>query len=79
MFETQHIETQNYEGAAAIAETSDRKRELNSIRDFRIEFGPSRKDILSFTNQIAVMVRAGMSITDSLGAIAEQQQNRKFK
>ena len=88
MFESQHTETQNYEGATAVAETADRKRELNAksatgglsaMRDFRIEFGPSRKDILSFTNQISVMVRAGMSITDSLGAIAEQQQNRKFK
>jgi type IV pilus assembly protein PilC len=52
---------------------------LEKIQNFRIEFGPSNKDILSFTNQISVMVRAGMSLTDSLGAIAEQQQNRKFK
>lgn len=44
-----------------------------------MEFGPSRKDILNFTNQLAVMVRAGISLQDSLESIAEQNENRKFK
>ena len=52
---------------------------FEKIRNFRIEFGPSQKDILNFTNQLAVMVRAGISIQDSLEAIGEQQTNRKFK
>ena len=43
-----------------------------------IEFGPSRKDILNFTNQLAVMIRAGIGIVESLGSIAEQQSNSKF-
>jgi type IV pilus assembly protein PilC len=46
---------------------------------FRVEFGPSRKDILNFTNQLAVMVRAGISLQDSLESIGEQNENRKFK
>ncbi|TSA56982.1 MAG: type II secretion system F family protein [Planctomycetaceae bacterium] len=49
------------------------------ISHFRVEFGPSRKDILNFTNQLAVMVRAGISLQDSLESIAEQNENRKFK
>ncbi len=49
------------------------------VRNFRVEFGPSKKDILNFTNQLAVMVRAGISLQDSLESIAEQNDNQKFK
>jgi type IV pilus assembly protein PilC len=49
------------------------------IRNLKVEGGPSRKDILNFTNQLAVMIRAGISLQDSLEAIAEQSNNRKFK
>ncbi len=49
------------------------------IRNFRIEGGPSRKDILNFTKQLAIMVRAGISLQDSLESIAEQNDNQKFK
>lgn len=52
---------------------------LQSIRKFRVEFGPGVKDILNFTNQLAVMVRAGISLQDSLESIAEQNENQKFK
>ncbi len=52
---------------------------LKKIREFRFERGPSRKDILNFTNQLAVMVRAGISLQDSLESIAEQNKNQKFK
>ena len=51
---------------------------LSSLRDFRVEFGPGRKDILNFTNQVAVMIRAGISLQDSLESIADEEQNRKF-
>ncbi|MHC4424839.1 MAG: type II secretion system F family protein [Planctomycetota bacterium] len=52
---------------------------LQKVKQFRVEFGPSRKDILNFTNQLAVMVRAGISLQDSLESIAQQNENRKFK
>ena len=52
---------------------------LEKIRNFRVEFGPGRKDILNFTNQLAVMIRAGISIQDTLEAIAEQNDNQKFR
>ena len=51
---------------------------LKRIQSFRIEFGPSNKDILNFTNQLAIMVRAGISIQDSLELIAAQLENRRF-
>jgi type IV pilus assembly protein PilC len=51
---------------------------LKKIRGFKVEFGPSNRDILNFTNQLAIMVRAGISIQDSLEAIAAQVENRRF-
>jgi type II secretory pathway component PulF len=52
---------------------------MGKMRGFRVEFGPSRKDILHFTRQLAVMVRAGISLQDALEGIGEQQDNAKFK
>jgi type IV pilus assembly protein PilC len=47
--------------------------------NIRFEMGPSRKDILNFTNQLAVMIRAGISLQDSLESIGSQMQKEKFK
>jgi len=52
---------------------------LEKMQNFRVEFGPSSKDILNFTNQLAVMVRAGISLQESLESIAIQQTNLKFR
>ena len=52
---------------------------LGKLRQFRVEFGPSRKDILNFTNQLAVMIRAGISLQDSLESIGQQCENQKFR
>ncbi len=52
---------------------------VSKIRGFRVEFGPGRKHILNFTTQLAVMVRAGISLQDALDGIAEQCDNRKFQ
>ncbi len=52
---------------------------LKKMKGFKVEFGPSRKDILHFTSQLAVMIRAGISIQDTLESIAEQADNAKFQ
>ena len=52
---------------------------LERIQNFRVEFGPSKKDIMNFTNQLAVMVRAGISLQDSLESIGEQQTNQNSR
>jgi len=41
--------------------------------------GPSQRDILDFTTQLAVMIRAGISIRAALEGISEQVQNKKFR
>ena len=66
---------------AAPKRSPDSRQEstLKKIQNFRVEFGPSKKDVLNFTNQLAVMVRAGISLQDSLESIAQQNDNQKFK
>jgi len=70
-----------YEFAAQPAYTppASKQSSWEKIKNFRIEFGPGRKDILNFTNQLAVMIKAGISLQDSLESIASQQRNQKFK
>ena len=50
-----------------------------AIKRFNYSSGPSQKDILDFTTQLAVMIRAGISIRAALEGIAEQVQNQKFR
>ncbi len=49
------------------------------LSSIRFEMGPSRKDILHFTNQLAVMIKAGISLQDSLESIAANVKNEKFR
>lgn len=62
--------------ASAIASTSSGTAKKGG---FRVDFGPSRKDILNFTNQLSVMIRAGISLQDSLESIGSQIQKVKFR
>ena len=50
-----------------------------TLRKFNYASGPSQKDILDFTTQLAVMIRAGISIRAALEGIADQVQNVKFR
>lgn len=57
-----------------------------SIKTFRERFkalnqssGPSARDILNFTTQLAVMIRAGISIRAAIEGIAEQTENPRFQ
>jgi type IV pilus assembly protein PilC len=49
------------------------------IKNFKVEGGPNRKDILNFTKQLSIMIRAGISLQDALESIAEQNNKEKFK
>ena len=51
----------------------------DKIRNFKVEGGPNRKDILNFTKQLSIMIRDGISLQDSLESIGEQIDKEKFK
>jgi type IV pilus assembly protein PilC len=44
-----------------------------------IGLGPGAKDVLAFTSQLAVMLRAGINLRSALDGIADQIVNAKFK
>jgi type IV pilus assembly protein PilC len=50
-----------------------------SFKDINVSFGPSQKDVQNFTSQLAVMIRAGISIRAAIEGIAEQTENPKFR
>ena len=50
-----------------------------SVLSLSFSFGPSSKDVLNFTSQLAVMIRAGISIRSAIEGIADQTENAKFK
>ncbi|MBN1436626.1 MAG: type II secretion system F family protein [Sedimentisphaerales bacterium] len=52
---------------------------LQKLMSFEVEFGPSAKDILNFTSQLAVMIKAGISIRAALEGIADQTESKKFR
>lgn len=59
----------------APAQEAARKKSLN----FNISFGPGARDVQNFTSQLAVMIRAGISIRAAIEGIAEQAANPKFR
>src|SRR5689334_10643243 len=46
---------------------------------FSLSLGPSAKDVQNFTSQLAVMIRAGISIRAAIEGIGDQVENPKFK
>lgn len=51
----------------------------NVLKALNYSSGPGQKDILAFTTQLAVMIRAGISLRAALDGIADQIANPKFK
>ncbi len=49
------------------------------VRALNWSSGPSRRDVLDFTTQLAVMIRAGISLRHALEGIAEQTTNARFR
>ncbi len=62
---------------APIASTNERLSKTLAALNF--SSGPSQNDILDFTSQLAVMIRAGISLRAALEGIADQVTNPKFK
>lgn len=79
--------------AANIAAASQQLRERNEYiialapvestakkgLNLNLSFGPSQKDVQNFTSQLAVMIRAGISIRSAIEGISDQVENPKFK
>jgi type IV pilus assembly protein PilC len=51
---------------------------LETLRNVRIQAGPGLKDVHNFTNQLAVMIKAGINIRNAMEGICDQITNQKF-
>lgn len=64
----------------SLSEVDESRRSLlERMRSVKVQFGPSGKDVLNFTNQLAVMIKAGISIRAALEGISDQVENEKFR
>src|SRR4051812_47753555 len=70
---------QGYILALAPTVANKAKSSMASIMNFSVSSGPGLKDVSSFTNQLAVMIKAGISIRAAIEGIADQTENPKFK
>lgn len=70
---------QSYILSLAPADGTRAKSSLSSMLNFSMSPGPGLKEVSNFTNQLAVMIKAGISIRAALDGIAEQTDNPKFK
>jgi len=52
---------------------------MAKLRSVKVEFGPGLKDVMNFTNQLAVMIKAGINIRSAIDGIAGQVSNGKFQ
>jgi len=58
---------------------SGRAQLAGKLQALNYSSGPTQKDVLDFTTQLAVMVRAGISLRAALDGIADQAANPKFR
>lgn len=70
---------QAYILALAPMDLSKAKNSLGNMMNFSLSSGPGLKDVSNFTNQLAVMIRAGISIRAAIEGICDQTENPKFK
>ncbi len=52
---------------------------VRKLTKVSIQTGPGLKEVLSFTNQLSVMIKAGISIRDAIEGIAAQTDHPKFR
>ena len=52
---------------------------FDKIRHFSVDFGPGLKDVLNFTSELSVMMKAGISIREAVAGIGDQTENPKFR
>ncbi|MCJ7544019.1 MAG: type II secretion system F family protein [Phycisphaerae bacterium] len=52
---------------------------LARVRGLHLELGPGLRDVQNFTNQLAVMIKAGIPIRNAISGIAEQTTSPRFR
>ena len=62
-----------------IVEAASNENFFQKLQNIKLESGPGLKDVLGFTKQLAVMIKAGIGVREAVATIAEPVENAKFK
>ncbi len=73
------LRSQGHHVLQLIPVRSGRGQFAGKLRALNYSSGPTQKDVLDFTTQLAVMIRAGISLRAALDGIADQVGNPKFR
>ena len=79
MAATQLLRNQGGYILSLTAVTQNSARGLGKLFSLSVQTGPSARDIHNFTCQLAVMIKAGISIRAALDGIVDQVENAKFR
>jgi type IV pilus assembly protein PilC len=79
MAATQSLRSQGGYILSLTAMATQKSQGLQKLLSLNVQLGPSTKDVLVFTNQLAVMIKAGISIRSALDGIVDQIENLKFR
>ena len=52
---------------------------MDRMRTVSFERGPSLRDVMAFTNQLSVMIKAGINIRNAISGIGDGIKNAKFR
>ena len=52
---------------------------LDRMRTVSFEMGPNLRDVMAFTNQLSVMIKAGINIRNAIAGIGDGVKNTKFR
>src|SRR3954464_4925266 len=58
---------------------TDAENKKKQLFNLQLSLGPGQRDVQNFTSQLAVMIRAGISIRAAIEGISDQVENPKFK
>lgn len=75
----QNLRAQGHQVLQLIPVTARAKSLGERFKSLNQTSGPSPRDVLSFTTQLAVMIRAGISLRAAVEGIAEQTENARFR
>jgi type IV pilus assembly protein PilC len=70
---------QLHAAGAVILDLAPADTRAAKVRNFSFTLGPGTRDIANFTSQLAVMIRAGISLRAAIEGIAEQVENPRLK
>ncbi len=79
MMAAQQLRAQGHQVLGLVPIEAAAKSLRDKLKALNYTSGPSQRDVLNFTTQLAVMIRAGISIRTAIEGVSDQVENVRFK